>query len=519
MKKQLTILVIACLTSILASSQVSINTNGNYANPSYLIDNALIGNGVVTSNHSFSGNPTQIGFFSDSLGLIGMDSGFVLSTGGVDSIGNIGVDTMFGLPQTYSLATDFFGSGDADLLTIANSVPAMIGQTFSVTSTQDAAIIEFDFVPSSDTVKFNYVFASEEYLQYVNSQYNDVFAFLISGPGISGPYASPIGFPNGAINIAEVPNSSPSLPITVSTVNDTTNSQYYNHDSLAQVSAFNGYTDVFTATAVVTPCETYHIKLAIADGSDGTLDSGVLFEAGSFNAIEPGAPNAIVSTTDVLCNGDSSGTATLCIQGGTAPYTINWNGVNPNALYAGNYSVVVTDNLGLSSTASFTINEPTALMATISQPLLDLEANAIGGTPNFSYQWIFTNVVVGTNATYTPTQNGNYTLVVTDMNGCVDTSAVFSVTNIVSAIAEQLNENLVIYPNPFTDKTTIKLLQANEKVKELSLYSPTGKKVEEFNTTLSKNSIIIERGTLTKGVYMLLIKTEHFISKSKLIIN
>ncbi len=87
MRNSIYILIITFLISSIAFAQVQINTNGNYSNPSYLIDNALIGNGVITSNHSFTGDPSQIGFFSDSLGVIGMDSGFVLSTGGVDSIG------------------------------------------------------------------------------------------------------------------------------------------------------------------------------------------------------------------------------------------------------------------------------------------------------------------------------------------------------------------------------------------------------------------------------------------------
>ena len=516
MKKLL--LVFLCVITFNSVAQIQMNTTGNYSNPSYLINNAFIGNGVVTSNHSFTGNPIQIGFFSDSLGLIGMDSGFVLTTGGVDSIGVLGADTSFSIVQDYFLSSDLFGGSDADLLTIANSVPAMIGQSFTVASTQDVAILEFDFVPSSDTVKFNYVFASEEYLIFINSAFNDVFAFLISGPGISGPYASPAAFPNGAINIAEVPNSNPSLPITVSTINDTLNSQYYNYDTLGQVCAFNGFTDVFTAQAVVTACETYHIKLAIADGSDGVYDSGVFFEAGSFNSIEPGAPIAVVSTTDVLCNADSNGTASLCIQGGTAPYSINWNGANPNALIAGTYSVTVIDNVGLSSTTSFTINEPTALIATISQPILDLEANAIGGTPSFSYQWLFANIVVGTSATYTPTQNGNYILVVTDMNGCIDTSTIFTVTNIVSGISEHFSTNLLLFPNPFSEKMTIKLLNSKDVVLELSLFSPTGKKVRDFNTSSSDNSIVIDRGNLAQGIYMLLIRTENYTSKSKLII-
>jgi hypothetical protein len=159
--KTIYFLVTSILISSIAFAQVQINTSGNYSNASYLIDNAFIGNGVVTSNHSFIGNPTQIGFFSDSLGFIGMDSGFVLTTGGVDSIGVLGIN--------YFLSSDLFGGSDADLLTIANSVPAMIGQYFTVSSTQDVSILEFDFVPSSDTVKFNYVFASEEYLIFVNS--------------------------------------------------------------------------------------------------------------------------------------------------------------------------------------------------------------------------------------------------------------------------------------------------------------------------------------------------------------
>ena len=138
--------------------------------------------------------------------------------------------------------------------------------------------------------------------------------FFISGPGITGPYSSPwISW--RWINIAEVPNSSPSLPITISTVNDTLNSQYYNYDTLGIVSAFNGFTDVFTAQVAVIPCNVYHIKLAIVDGSDDSYDSGVFFEAGSFDT-EPGALNVNTVTTDILCYGDTTGTVQLCISGG-----------------------------------------------------------------------------------------------------------------------------------------------------------------------------------------------------------
>ena len=66
----------------------------------------------------------------------------------------------------------------------------MIGQSFSVSSVNDVCILEFDFQPAGDFVSFNYVFGSNEYLAWVNSTYNDIFAFFLSGPGITGPYAA-----------------------------------------------------------------------------------------------------------------------------------------------------------------------------------------------------------------------------------------------------------------------------------------------------------------------------------------
>ena len=130
---------------------------------------------------------------------------------------------------------------------------------------EKAFILEFDFVPSVDTVKFNYVFASEEYLDFVNSTYNDVFIPLYQDLELQDLIVHQNGFP-GEKKYSEVPNSSPSLPITISTVNDTLNSQYYNYDTLGIVSAFNGFTDVFTGSvgnSFIIPCNVYHIKLAI----------------------------------------------------------------------------------------------------------------------------------------------------------------------------------------------------------------------------------------------------------------
>jgi len=157
-------------------------------------------------------------------------------------------------------------------------VPGMIGQTFNVSSVNDVCILEFDFIATGDTVKFNYIFGSDEYLEWVNSSFNDIFAFFLSGPGLAGPYE------DNAVNIASVPETDPALPVTVSSVNDQINDEYYidnfNNDNICQ----DGYTQKLEAISVVQCGETYHIKLAIADGTDTALESIVILEAGSFSS-------------------------------------------------------------------------------------------------------------------------------------------------------------------------------------------------------------------------------------------
>lgn len=73
------------------------------------------------------------------------------------------------------------------------------------------AVLEFDFIPTGDSISFRFVFGSEEYPEYVCSQYNDVFGFFLSGPGIDG------SFTNNAINLGVLPNST--VPIAINTVN------------------------------------------------------------------------------------------------------------------------------------------------------------------------------------------------------------------------------------------------------------------------------------------------------------
>lgn len=248
--------VIALITSSDTFAQLTVNSAPT---PSFLVTNVLLGSGVSATGITYTGAASARGSFNYSGPSIGFTSGVLLATGDINTA--IGPNTAGGA------GTNLFASGDADL----NSV--------SSNTTFDAAILEFDFVPLSDTIKFRYVFASEEYMEFVSSGVNDAFGFFISGPGITGPYAG------GAKNIALIPGTS--TPVTIDNVNATTTpSLYINNETPPGATVqYDGLTVPLTAISPVQCGETYHIKIAIADAGDGVWDSGVFLEAGSFSSV------------------------------------------------------------------------------------------------------------------------------------------------------------------------------------------------------------------------------------------
>ena len=274
-----TILTLSLFTSY---GQIVVN---NSSTVQQLVQDVLIGNGVSATNVTFDGLISQIGDFDGSASNIGLPYGIVMSSGDVAEI----VPT--GFPSTNTS-----GAGDNDLLLTAQSVTSNPASQ-SINSTNDAAILEFDFIPLGDSVRFNFVFASEEYLTYVNTQFNDVFGFYISGPGFAGPYSSPPGFPNGSENLAVVPGTSE--PITISTIHPGMNAAYYIDNSIGTTHSFNGFTVPITIEFQVVCGETYHFKFAVADCQDGILDTGVFFEGGSFTS-------DVVEVSFTTVSGDTS---------------------------------------------------------------------------------------------------------------------------------------------------------------------------------------------------------------------
>ncbi|HQN01256.1 MAG TPA: choice-of-anchor L domain-containing protein, partial [Candidatus Hydrogenedentes bacterium] len=199
--------------------------------------------------------------------------------------------------------TKYTSTGDSDLQTLAGY------------DTNDRAVLTFNFVPTGDVVEFRYLFASEEYPEWACSQYNDVFGFFISGPGISGPYS------NSAVNIALLPDNSPVAinDIHVGGWNQADGESSNNPATCPDINAayyvavpagattieYDGRTTVLTARVEnLEPCSTYTIKIAIADTSDQKWDSAVFLEAESFASITADITNYTLDTeTDDVFQG------------------------------------------------------------------------------------------------------------------------------------------------------------------------------------------------------------------------
>ncbi|MFK7808592.1 MAG: choice-of-anchor L domain-containing protein [Saprospiraceae bacterium] len=231
-----------------------------------LITDVFIGGGCFdVANVQLIGNAQGVGHFSSGSTSIGMEDGVILASGDINNAP--------GPNNQGGAGTSLPGAdGDPDL--------ALLGAG----TINDACGIEFDFTPTVETINFDYVFASEEYCEYVGSNFNDVFGFFISGPGFSGP------FTGGAENIALIPGTG--SYVAINTVNHNQNTVYFNGNAgncngiitNPDDIEYDGYTTILTATANVIPCETYHIRMVVSDVGDQIFDSAVFLGANSFQA-------------------------------------------------------------------------------------------------------------------------------------------------------------------------------------------------------------------------------------------
>lgn len=258
----------ALLFCFSAFSQTLFVDTMQYA-PADLVMDFFDGTCVDVSSVEYLGEPKQLAFFEGSQSGLGVNAGILFTTG--DSQGAVGPNNQDGSSTGYG-----------------NSTPDSLLGSITIGSLFDRSMLHLSIVPHTDSIGFQYVFASEEYCEYVNTQFNDAFGFWIKGPGASNPDGSPR-------NIALVPGTN--TPVTINNVNFDLNSAFYVNNTpstgilcnmppspqtpVMDAVQFDGLLTVLTASAAVVPDETYEVWIAISDVGDGAWDSGIFLSVES----------------------------------------------------------------------------------------------------------------------------------------------------------------------------------------------------------------------------------------------
>lgn len=337
--KNLKSLIFIMLTLLSFNGWSQLTVDNTTLTPEQLVQQVLVGQGVTISNIEFNGSvpnaqaiQQQVGEFDGTTSNLGLNNGIILATG--DATVAEGPNTS---GSTSTMTANAYNDPDLDAI--------------STNTMNDIAILEFDFVPQGDTVRFRYVFGSEEYNEFAPSSYNDAFGFFISGPGIAGPYS------NGGENIALIPGTT--TPVTINNVNLGSNPGYYVNNTTSNTVEYDGFTTVLEAVSEVQCGQTYHIKLAIGDAGDQSWDSGVFLEANSFSSqgIDVTVQTVTGDTTIVEgCGGatftftrpetDTANALTVDFDiSGTATNGTDYNNVNSQVTFpAGEDSVQITIN-------------------------------------------------------------------------------------------------------------------------------------------------------------------------------
>ena len=278
--------------------------------------NILNGGGMVVSNVTMSCPDTARASFNGSSSNIGINQGVLLSTGDVRNSPGPNLTSFSG---TCQLLPSGRPPGDAAL---TNILTTFYGPS-PTPLTRDACILEFDVQPGCDTLRVSFVFASEEYPEYVGSGFSDAFGIFVSGPGIAGT-------PNIALLPTNIPFANP--PILLNYVNSVTNAGLFVNNTGGLTVEYDGFTVKLTAKIYIPNiCGTYHVKIALADGYDCFLDSGVFLEQGSmfctYNSVDVSTTvqNARRNCANGVVQFRRFGDTTSVMN---VPYTIAGNAVN-----------------------------------------------------------------------------------------------------------------------------------------------------------------------------------------------
>lgn len=412
-----------------------------------LIDNqcAVLTN-IVSSTGTDFGSSNGIGYFSSNGASFPLAQGIVLSTGNAaESVG----------PETgYISSGSQNWPGDADL---ANAIP-----NHDLVNSYNASYITFDFVPLSNVISFNFVFASDEYGFY-QCEYTDAFAFLLTDneTGVTTNLALVPGTLN-PISVLSVRDNEHNPDC--ASVNEEYFEVYYGSTGLPPIESptnYTGHTVKMTAQSTVVFNRSYSIKLVIADAYDPLLDAAVFLEGGSFNLVQ--------DLEDItLCENDSVQFNAPEIEGGnyqwSGPAGFSSNIQNPvietiNTENQGEYflDISLNDECAFTSSLNLFVNTTpeTQVMTSLelcddnldgfmSFTLTDKDIEAINGQ---------TGIEVTYHATQSDADNNSSSLTSPFTNDIADLQTVFiRLTNDSSGCFSTMPMDLVVHPLPILEE-------------------------------------------------------------------
>jgi hypothetical protein len=311
--------------------------------------NAIFGDGVTVTAASYTGPASSAAIYSNgqlSPGVVPSNTGVILSTGRAADFTQSNGDPN----RNAGTSTDTTGvSNNAQFNTVAGA------------STFDAVWIDADFIPTGNVMTMRFVFSSEEYPEFINSQFNDVVGVWINGTLV------PIVVGNGKTSVNNI-NGNTQENLFRSNTNDAFNTE------------MDGFTVTLTLKIPVNPGVVNSIRIGIADTSDARYDSNLLIAADSVQTALVAGNDAVTinpngtKTVTVLGNDQGPAGATLTIthingvavvagQTITLPsgqqVTLNANGtftiVGDGNIETKTFTYTVSDGLGHTDTAFVTI--------------------------------------------------------------------------------------------------------------------------------------------------------------------
>ncbi|CAM3550727.1 T9SS type B sorting domain-containing protein [Zobellia roscoffensis] len=348
-----------------------------------------------------------IGYFKANDSGFPFEEGIVLSTGRAKLAEGPNNDIHDGGSENWP--------GDADLRSITGS-----------DALYNASYIQFDFVPHTNHISFNFLFASEEYQENFQCTFGDVFAFILTdAQGIS-------------TNLAVIPNNK--LPVSVTTIRPgvegecgARNITYFDKiNGLGSAISFHGQTTSLTAESPVVPNSSYTIKLVIADNRDSKVDSAVFLEAGSFLLGYDLGENRTVASGNPACINETI--ALDATVEGVTDYKwykndveiTDWSGVSQVAVTeSGAYSVELVFSESCVATGTLEAEF-------IPAPVIDAEPDSL----------FFCDVDANGNEVVDLTVNGQYILGGQDIN-------VYQVTYYLSLEEAEAFENAIENPETY----------------------------------------------------------------------